>query len=46
MDIIKEYEYIMKTNKMNIIFFVYQQGKFFRKFKEKKDLKVFLHNLK
>ena len=44
MDIIKEYEYIIKTNKMSIIFFVYQQG--FRKFKEKKDLKVMLDNLK
>ena len=37
MDIIKENEYIIKTNKMNIIFFVYQQG--FRKFKEKKRFK-------
>ena len=33
LDIIKEYEGIIKTNKKNI-FFVYQQGKVFRKFKE------------
>ena len=33
LDIIKEYEGIIKTNKKNI-FFAYQQGKVFRKFKE------------
>ena len=33
LDIIKEYEDIIKTNKKNI-FFAYQQGKGFRKFKE------------
>ena len=33
MDIIKEYENIIRTNKKNIIFFAYQQGKIFRKFK-------------
>ena len=30
-NIIKEYEDIIKTNKKNIISFVYQQGKVFRK---------------
>ena len=44
MDIIKEYEYIIKTNKMNIIFFVYQQG--FRKFKEKKRFKSLVGQFK
>ena len=33
-NIIKEYKDIIKTNKKNIIFFAYQQGKVFRKFKE------------
>ena len=33
MDVIKEYKDIIKTNKKNIIFFVYQQVKVFRKFK-------------
>ena len=33
-NIIKEYEDIIKTNKKNIIFFTYQQGKVFRKFKD------------
>ena len=39
MIIIKEYEDIIKTSKMNIIFFAYQQGKVFRKFKENRKLK-------
>ena len=34
MDIIKEYKYIIKTNKKNIIFYAYQQGKVFIKFNE------------
>ena len=33
MDIIKEYEDIIKASKKNI-FFAYQQGKVFRQFKE------------
>ena len=39
MIIIKEYEDIIKTSKMNIIFFAYQQGKVFRKFKENRKFK-------
>ena len=46
MDIIKEYKYIIKTNKMNIIFFVYQQGKVFKKFKEKKTFKSLAGQIK
>ena len=34
MNIIKEYEDTIKTNKKYIISFAYQQGKVFRKFKE------------
>ena len=45
-DIIKKREDLFKTNKKNIIFFAYQQGKVFRKFKENRNLKVFLNNLK
>ena len=33
-NIIKEYKDIIKSHKKNIIFFAYQQGKVFRKFKE------------
>ena len=33
-NIMKEYEDLIKTNKKNIIFFTYQQGKVFRKFKD------------
>ena len=40
MDIIKEYENIIRTNKKNIIFFAYQQGKIFRKFKERRKFKI------
>ena len=36
MDIIKEYKYIIKTNKKNIIFYAYQQGKIFVKCNENK----------
>ena len=39
MDIIKEYKDITKTNKKNIMFFTYQEGKVFRKFKENKKYK-------
>ena len=45
MNIIKEYEVIIKTNKKNIMFFAYQLGKVFRKFKENKNLKVLLNDL-
>ena len=38
-NIIKEYEDIIKTNKKNIIFFAYQQGKVFTKFNEKTRFK-------
>ena len=41
-DTIKEYYDITKTNKKNI-FFAYQQGKIFRKFKE--NAKVLLNDL-
>ena len=41
-DTIKEYYDIIKTNKKNI-FFAYQQGKVFRKFKE--NAKVLLNDL-
>ena len=46
MDIIKEHEDIIKTNKRNIMFSAYQEGKVFRKFKENRKLKVLLNNLK
>ena len=37
---LKEYEDVIKTNKKNIIiFFAYQQGKVFRKFKENRIFK-------
>ena len=39
MNIVKEYKDIIKTNKKNIIFFVYQQGKVFRKFNENRRFK-------
>ena len=45
-NIIKEYEDIIKTNNKNIISFAYQQGKVFRKFKENRKLKVLFNNLK
>ena len=32
MNIIKEYEDIIQTNKKNVIFFAYQQGKNYRQF--------------
>ena len=46
MDIIKESEDIIKTNKKNIIFFVYQQGKVFRKFKENRKFKSLVERFK
>ena len=39
MNIIKEYEDIIKTNKRNIMFSTYQEGKVFRKFKENRKFK-------
>ena len=36
MDIIKEYDDLIKTNKKNIIFLAYQVGKVFETFKENK----------
>ena len=45
-DVIKEYEDIIKTNKKNIIFFAYQQGKLFRKFKENKQFKSLIKQFK
>ena len=46
MDIIKEYEDIIKTNKKNIIFFAYQEGKVCRKFKENRKIKSLLDRFK
>ena len=45
MNIIKEYEVTIKTNKKNIMFFAYQLGKVFGKFKENKNLKALLNDL-
>ena len=39
LNIIKECEDIIKTNRKNIICFSYQQGKFFKKFKENRKFK-------
>ena len=41
MDIIKEYEDIIKTNKKNIKFVAYEQSKVFRKFQKKTKFKRF-----
>ena len=46
MDIIKEYEDIIKTKKKNIIIFAYQRGKVFRKFKENRKFKSLAEQLK
>ena len=46
MNIIKEYEDIIKTNKKNITFFAYQQGKVFRKFKENRKFKSLVERFK
>ena len=45
-DIIKEYEAIIKTNKKNLIFFVYQQGKNIENLREIENSKVLLTDLK
>ena len=41
MDIVKKYEDMIKTNKKNIIFFAFQQGKIFEKFKENRKFKSY-----
>ena len=46
MDIIKEYKDITKTNKKNIMFSAYQEGKVFRKFKENKKFKKLVEQYK
>ena len=46
MNIIKEYEDIIKTKKKNIIFFAYKQGKNFRKFKENRELQSLVERFK
>ena len=46
MNIIKEYEDIIKTNKKNITFFAYQQGKVFRKFKDNRKFKSLVERFK
>ena len=45
-DIIKEYEAIIKTNKKNLIFFVYQQGKNTENLRKIENSKVLLTDLK
>ena len=39
MNIIKKTEDVIKTNRKNTIFFAYQQGKDYRKFKENRKFK-------
>ena len=45
LDVMKEYEDILKTNKKHICF-AYQQGKVFRNFKGNRKIKFMLNNLK
>ena len=45
-DIIKEYEAIIKTNKKNLIFLVYQQGKNIENLRKIENSKVLLTDLK
>ena len=45
-DSIKEYEAIIKTNKKNLIFFVYQQGKNIENLRKIENSKVLLTDLK
>ena len=45
-DIIKEYEAIIKINKKNLIFFVYQQGKNIENLRKIENSKVLLTDLK
>ena len=46
MDIVKKYEDMIKTNKKNIIFFAFQQGKIFEKFKENRKSKSLIEQFK
>ena len=46
MDIMKEYEDIIKTNRKNIMFSAYQEGKVFRKFKENRKFKSLVEQFK
>ena len=46
MNIIEEYQNIIKTNKKNIIRFPYQQGIVLKKLTKIENLKVLLNNLK
>ena len=46
MDIIKEYEDIIKTNKKDITSFAFQQGKVFRKFRENRKFKSLVERFK
>ena len=46
MDIIKEYKDIIKENRKNIIFFAYQQGNSFWKFKENRKFKSLVEQFK
>ena len=46
MDIINEYKDIVKENRKNIIFFAYQQGKSFWKFKENREFKSLVEQFK
>ena len=46
MNIIKKTEDVIKTNRKNTIFFAYQQGKDYRKFKENRKFKCLVEWLK
>ena len=46
MNIIKEYEDIIQTNKKNVIFFAYQQGKNYRQFQENRKFKSLVEQFK
>ena len=46
MNIIEEYQNIIKTNKKNIARFPYQQGIVFKNLTKIENLKVLLNNLK
>ena len=46
LNIIKEYNDIIKKNKRNIICFAYQQGKVFKKFKENRKFENLAGQLK
>ena len=46
MKIIEEYESVIKTNKKDIMHFAYEQGKFFKKFKEDRKFKNLVEQFK